>query len=149
MRELRDIRGVRPSDLSGRQRLPVRFSVFVVTVVLFFTVVYYVGIHRLEGRDYSVFRALQTVVETFTTTGYGEGGSTAVDALPDGASVTTVNADPATDPDIVGDVTEPETLAVADIEDAATLVATVDGDATALLTVALARSPTTWRSSFA
>ena len=72
-----------------------------------------------------------------------------MDALPDGASVTTVDADPATDPDIVGDVTEPETLAVADIEDAATLVATVDGDATALLTVALARSPTTWRSSFA
>jgi Trk K+ transport system NAD-binding subunit len=71
MRELRNIKGFRPSDLSGRQRLLVRFSVFVVTVVLFFTVVYYIGIHRLEGRDYSIFRTLQTVVETFTTTGYG------------------------------------------------------------------------------
>jgi len=71
MRELRNIRGLRPSDLSKRQRLLVRFSVFIVSIVLFFTVVYYVGVHRLEGRDYSIFRALQTVVETFTTTGYG------------------------------------------------------------------------------
>lgn len=71
MRELRNIRGFHPRDLSGRQRLLVVFGVAIVAIVALFTVLYYVGIHRFEGRDYSIFRALQTVVETFTTTGYG------------------------------------------------------------------------------
>ncbi|WP_123533666.1 potassium channel family protein [Halosimplex salinum] len=71
MRELRNIRGLHPRDLTGRQRLLVVFALGVVALVLAFTYVYYLGIHRLEGRDYSIYRAFQTVVETFTTTGYG------------------------------------------------------------------------------
>jgi voltage-gated potassium channel len=72
--------------------------------------------------------------------GSGEGGAAAVDAFPDDVDVTTVDQSPATDPDVVGDATEPETLTAADIEDASALVVTVDDDATALLTVAMARS---------
>jgi Trk K+ transport system NAD-binding subunit len=72
--------------------------------------------------------------------GFGEGGHAAVDALPEGTSVTTVDDDANADPDVVGDSTEPETLHEAGIEDASALIVTVDDDATALLTVAMARS---------
>ncbi|WP_121823476.1 potassium channel family protein [Halostella salina] len=72
--------------------------------------------------------------------GCGEGGEAAVDALPADVSATTVDESAATNPDVVGDVTEPETLREAGIEDATALVVTVDDDATALLTVAMARS---------
>jgi Trk K+ transport system NAD-binding subunit len=72
--------------------------------------------------------------------GLDEGGSAAVDALPDNVSATTVDESPDADPDVVGDVTEPETLRAAGIEDAAAVIVTVDDDATALLTVAMARS---------
>jgi len=72
--------------------------------------------------------------------GYGEGGTAAVDALPDDVSSATIDQSAACDPDVVGDVTEPETLRAAGIDDASALVVTVDDDATALLTVAMARS---------
>ena len=72
--------------------------------------------------------------------GLGEGGRAAVETLPDDIPVTTIDAAEETNPDIVGDVTEPETLRAADIGDASALIVTVDDDATALLTVALARS---------
>ena len=72
--------------------------------------------------------------------GFGEGGSEAVAALPDGVPVTTIDESADADPDVVGDVTEPETLRAAGIEDASALVVTVDDDATALLAVAMARS---------
>ncbi|MFD1512546.1 potassium channel family protein [Halomarina rubra] len=72
--------------------------------------------------------------------GLGEGGAAATEVLRDHASVTTVDERQAADPDVVGDVTEPETLRAADIDDAAALVVTVDDDSTTLLTVALARS---------
>ncbi len=72
--------------------------------------------------------------------GMGEGGTAAVESLPDDVPVTTVDESPDLGPDVVGDVTEPETLAAADVEDASALVVTVDDDATALLTVAMARS---------
>jgi Trk K+ transport system NAD-binding subunit len=72
--------------------------------------------------------------------GLGEGGREAVAALPDDAEVTTVDVDPATEPDVVGDVTEPETLEDAGVEEASALVLTVDDDSTALLAVAMARS---------
>jgi Trk K+ transport system NAD-binding subunit len=71
--------------------------------------------------------------------GLGEGGAAAVEALPDGVAVTTVD-EAAADPDVVGDVTEPETLRAAGIDDASALVVTVGDDATALLTVAMARA---------
>ena len=72
--------------------------------------------------------------------GFGEGGRAAVEALPEDVSYTTVDQSPESGADVVGDVTEPETLRAADIEDASALVVTVDDDATALLTVAMARA---------
>lgn len=72
--------------------------------------------------------------------GLGEGGTAAVEALPEDVPVTTIDESSDVDPDIVGDVTEPETLHAANISDASALVVTVNDDATALLTVAMARS---------
>lgn len=72
--------------------------------------------------------------------GLGEGGTAAVETLPEDVPVTTIDESPEANPDVVGDVTEPETLEAADIEDASALVVTVGDDATVLLTVALARS---------
>jgi Trk K+ transport system NAD-binding subunit len=72
--------------------------------------------------------------------GHGEGGRAAVDALPDDVPVTTVDQSADGGADVVGDVTEPETLREAGIEDASALVVAVNDDATALLTVAMARS---------
>ncbi|QFU82265.1 potassium channel family protein [Natronorubrum aibiense] len=72
--------------------------------------------------------------------GVGEGGTAAVEALPPDVSVTTVDQSEERDPDIVGDVTEPETLRKAGIDDASALVVTVDDDSTALMTIAVARS---------
>ncbi len=72
--------------------------------------------------------------------GVGEGGTTAAEVLREHTSVTTVDQRQEAEPDVVGDATEPETLRAADISDASALVVTVDDDATALLTVAMARS---------
>jgi voltage-gated potassium channel len=72
--------------------------------------------------------------------GLGEGGTTAVETLPEGTDVTTVDADPGREPDVLGDVTEPEALEAAGIESASALIITVDDDATALLTIAMARA---------
>jgi voltage-gated potassium channel len=72
--------------------------------------------------------------------GAGEGGSAAVDALSAETAVTTIDDDPDTDPDVVGDTTEPETLREAGIEEASALIVTVDDDASVLMTVAMARS---------
>ncbi|ELY90039.1 TrkA-C domain-containing protein [Natrinema altunense JCM 12890] len=72
--------------------------------------------------------------------GFGEGGTAAVDVLPADVSVTTIDDSEERDPDIVGDVTEPETLREAGIEDASALVVTVGSDSTALMTIAIARS---------
>ena len=72
--------------------------------------------------------------------GLGEGGTTAVETLPEGTDVTTIDNDPAREPDVVGDVTEPETLEAANVADASALIVTVDNDATALLTIAMARA---------
>jgi Trk K+ transport system NAD-binding subunit len=83
---------------------------------------------------------LGTSRSSVVVAGFGEGGHAALDALPEDTSVTTVDADGSADPDVVGDSTEPETLREAGIEDASALIVTVDDDATALLTVAIARS---------
>ncbi|WP_440009913.1 potassium channel family protein [Halomicrococcus sp. SG-WS-1] len=71
MRELRDIEGLHPRDLSRRQRLILVYAVGVVSIILVYTVVYNVGMRTLENRPQSIFRSLQTVTETMTTTGYG------------------------------------------------------------------------------
>ncbi len=52
-----------------------RFFVYVVVVfsaILVFSLVYDWGMSVFEGRDRTFLRSLQVVVETFTTTGYGE-----------------------------------------------------------------------------
>ncbi|MFW5900558.1 MAG: NAD-binding protein, partial [Halodesulfurarchaeum sp.] len=72
--------------------------------------------------------------------GYSEGGHAAVDALPADRSVTSVDESVDTKADIVGDVTEPETLQQAEIATASALIVTVNDDSTALLTTAMARS---------
>ncbi|WP_255152867.1 potassium channel family protein [Halorarius halobius] len=72
--------------------------------------------------------------------GLGEGGSAAMKTLPTETTVTTIDLNPDVTPDIVGDATEPETLRKAGIEAATALIVTVDDDATALLTVAMARA---------
>jgi len=72
--------------------------------------------------------------------GFGEGGTAAVDALPADVSVTTIDKSEGRDPDVVGDVTEPETLREADIDNASALIVTVGNDSTALMTIAIARS---------
>ncbi|CQH60366.1 ion channel pore / TrkA domain protein [Halobacterium hubeiense] len=88
------------------------------------------GVQRSRVREHS-----RVVVA-----GLGEGGAAAVEALPDDVSVTTVDESPEANPDVVGDATEPETLEAANVADATALVVTVNDDATALLTVAMARS---------
>lgn len=55
-------------------------------------------------------------------------------------AVTTIDDDPDTNPDVVGDTTEPETLRAAGIDEATALLVTVDDDSSALMTVAMARS---------
>jgi Trk K+ transport system NAD-binding subunit len=82
----------------------------------------------------------ERATERVLVAGYSEGGRAAVEALPEEQAVTTIDQDPETDPDICGDTTEPETLEAAGIEDATTLIVTVDDDATALLTIAMARA---------
>jgi Trk K+ transport system NAD-binding subunit len=72
--------------------------------------------------------------------GFGEGGTAAIEALPGGVDATTIDESPDCGPDVVGDVTEPETLRAAGIDTASALVMTVDDDATTLLAVAMARS---------
>ncbi|WP_224449046.1 potassium channel family protein [Haloprofundus salilacus] len=81
-----------------------------------------------------------TSQERVVVAGLGEGGTAAVEALPAHVPVTTVDESPDCDPDVVGDVTEPETLREADVEGASALIVTVDDDADALLTTAMARS---------
>jgi len=70
MREF-ELTDLRPSELSRRQRLLVVYAAGIVGIVLAFTGLYYYGINEIEGRDYTIFRSFQTVVETMTTTGYG------------------------------------------------------------------------------
>jgi len=88
------------------------------------------GVRQPRGRAHS-----RVVVA-----GMGEGGRAAVDVLPEDVDVTTVDQAADSGADVVGDVTEPEVLEEADIGDATALVVTVDDDAIALLTIAMARS---------
>ncbi len=63
----------RPSvELSRRNRLVVYYAAGVVGVVALYTVVYNVAMARLEGVDQSVFASFEFVVQTMTTTGYGQ-----------------------------------------------------------------------------
>lgn len=99
---------------------------------------------ELVGEVSAVRSPRETVHPRVVVAGLGEGGSAAVETLPEEVDVTTIDQTAEREPDVVGDVTEPEVLEEAGIEDATALVVTVDDDATALLTIAMARalSPT-------
>jgi Trk K+ transport system NAD-binding subunit len=88
------------------------------------------GLRRLRASEHS-----RVVIA-----GFGEGGTAAIEALPEGVDATTIDESADCGPDVVGDVTEPETLRAAGVETASALVMTVDDDATTLLAVAMARS---------
>jgi len=70
MRELTDV-PLDPRDLTRRQRLLVVYLGALVSVILLYTVLYYLGMRSLEGRPRTIFQAFNTVIETMTTTGYG------------------------------------------------------------------------------
>ncbi|GAB3690020.1 NAD-binding protein [Salinarchaeum chitinilyticum] len=95
---------------------------------------------ELVGEVSAVRSPRERIHPTVVVAGLGEGGRAAVDVLPDGVELTTVDQTESREPDVVGDVTEPEILEAAGIEDASALVVTVDDDATALLTIAMARA---------
>ncbi|MEF8974737.1 MAG: NAD-binding protein [Halapricum sp.] len=58
-------------SLTRRDRLIVYYAVGLIALVGTYTLLYHLGMTYLEGDDHTVFRSFQTVVETFTTTGFG------------------------------------------------------------------------------
>jgi len=58
-------------NLTRRDRLIVYYVAGLVVLVGTYTLLYHLGMTHLEGDDHSIFRSFQTVVETFTTTGFG------------------------------------------------------------------------------
>ena len=59
-------------ELSHRDRLVVYYLVGLVVVIGLYTVVYNVALARLEGVNQSIFASLEFVIQTMTTTGYGQ-----------------------------------------------------------------------------
>lgn len=59
-------------NLSRRNRLVIYYLVGLVIVVSTYAVLYNIAISRLEGVDQSIFRSLEFVMQTMTTTGYGQ-----------------------------------------------------------------------------
>jgi len=55
-----------------RTRRTVYYLVLVVATTLLFTLVYNVGMATWEGRPQPLYRSLEVVIQSFTTTGYGE-----------------------------------------------------------------------------
>jgi Trk K+ transport system NAD-binding subunit len=74
--------------------------------------------------------------------GLGGGGSAAYEALAEDIDATTIDVEEGSGAEIVGDVRDPETFELADIDDASALVVTVDDDSSALLATAIARTLT-------
>ncbi|MFC6723250.1 potassium channel family protein [Halobium palmae] len=60
------------SDLSERQWTVLKFGIALTGVIVFYAIVYNIGMARLEGENQSFARSLQVVINTLTTTGYGE-----------------------------------------------------------------------------
>jgi len=55
-----------------RTRRTVYYLALVVATTLLFTVLYNAGMATLEGRPQPLYRSLEVVIQSFTTTGYGE-----------------------------------------------------------------------------
>jgi Trk K+ transport system NAD-binding subunit len=60
------------NDLSDRQRTVIKFTLALTGVILLYTVIYHIGMVRLEEESQSFAQSLQVVINTLTTTGYGE-----------------------------------------------------------------------------
>jgi len=63
---------IRNYELSRRDRLVVYYLVGLVIVVLVYTVAYNLLMARFEGVDQSIFASFEFIVQTMTTTGYGQ-----------------------------------------------------------------------------
>jgi Trk K+ transport system NAD-binding subunit len=59
-------------ELSRRNRLVVYYIIGLAALIGFYTVTYNVALARLEGVDQSFFASFEFVVQTMTTTGYGQ-----------------------------------------------------------------------------
>jgi len=69
LERLRSVRSLR--DLTGRQRTVLSFAAGLVVVIAIHTVIYWIGMRVFETEPQSLSRSLVTVVETFSTVGYG------------------------------------------------------------------------------
>jgi len=65
----RSIQGI---DLSRRNRLVVYYAIGICVLVLTYTAVYNLALSQLEGVNQSIFASFEFVVQTMTTTGYGQ-----------------------------------------------------------------------------
>jgi voltage-gated potassium channel len=63
------------TELSRRDRLIVYYLSSLVLLVLTYTVIYNVAMARIEGVDQSIFASFEFIVQTMTTTGYGQDSS--------------------------------------------------------------------------
>jgi Trk K+ transport system NAD-binding subunit len=67
-----DLRSIRDVDLSRRDRLIAYYLAGLALLVSLYAVTYNVAMARLEGVDQSIFASFEFVVQTMTTTGYGQ-----------------------------------------------------------------------------
>ena len=59
-------------ELSRRNRLIIYYIVGLVLLILLYAVIYNIALARLEGVNQSIFASFEFVVQTMTTTGYGQ-----------------------------------------------------------------------------
>jgi Trk K+ transport system NAD-binding subunit len=65
-------RSIRDIDLSRRNRLVLYYFIGLGVLVLMFTIAYNLALSELEGVNQSIFASFEFVVQTMTTTGYGQ-----------------------------------------------------------------------------
>jgi Trk K+ transport system NAD-binding subunit len=63
---------IRRIDFSRRNRLVLYYFVGLIVVVIVYTIAYNLALARLEGIDQSIFASLEFIIQTMTTTGYGQ-----------------------------------------------------------------------------
>jgi voltage-gated potassium channel len=68
-------RSVQEIDFSRRNRLVLYYFLGLGVVVITYTVVYNLAMTRLEGVNQSIFASFEFIVQTMTTTGYGQDSS--------------------------------------------------------------------------
>jgi len=59
-------------EFSRRNRLIIYYFVGLILLVLLYAAIYNIALARLEGVDQSIFASFEFVVQTMTTTGYGQ-----------------------------------------------------------------------------